>query len=469
MWKKDNPNSGADTRNTSGLEGVRAQMPGSPSPDARPSSPAERGQALSLADIASTPIPAAPNAAGQTGAVDAPSAPTATVQTGGGSAVPPGGPAIPGGPGIPGGPTIPGGSSAPQNGSWKPLLEFHGTGWEYFKLLLVNFLLSMVTLGIYSFWGRTKIRAYLWSRTRMWGEPMEYTGTGKELFISFLIVMPILLVIMFVSGILMQMAPLLALVVFYPGLIFAILFASYRALRYRLTRTRWRGIRGNLSGSATAFAAWGMLYIFAILFSLGLATPWANSRLIHRQLNNVWFGNRQLSFHGSSKELYKAFLLMMLGIVVISAVLGGIVYAIAYPLLTDSYAANMDYEDLYAKTLLVFTIFYFVLIIAILLVSAYYHAHFVRWLYRHMAYGKVRSRSRMTGGQVLKLRLTNLLIFIFTLGIGYAWTHIRTLRLYLHTVDYTGDPEFTSLLQDTQAAPGRGEGLLDALDVDIAF
>ena len=449
MWKKDNPTGGPDSRDTSMLEGVKAQMPGE---QAQP----ERREALSLTDIASTPIPA--NTRQNPTDFTTVSATAGTLTGTGGS-------------GGGGGSYPPGPQGGSPDGSWKSLLAFHGKGSEYFILLLVNFLLSLVTLGIYSFWGRTKQRVYLWSKTQLWGEPLEYTGTGKELFISFLIVMPIVLVVMFLGGLLMQMSPVIGIIIFYPALIFAILFASYRALRFRLTRTRWRGIRGNLSGSAVSYASWGLLYILAMLFSLGLATPWATSRLVHLQLNNVWFGNRQMSFHGSSKELYKAFLLMLLGLVGLSILFGIVAFLFFASFMPGGYAPNPYASplNLQMMTALIFMLLYIAYFFGILLISSFYHAHFIRWLYRHCAYGKVRTRSRITGRQVLGLRLTNALIVIFTLGFGYAWTHMRTLRLYFHSVDYTGDPEFNLLLQDTQSAPSRGEGLLDALDVDIAL
>ena len=86
-----------------------------------------------------------------------------------------------------------------------------------------------------------------------------------------------------------------------------------------------------------------------------------------------------------------------------------------------------------------------------------------------MAFGKVTTRSRITGITVLKLYAVNSLIVLFTLGLGYAWAHMRSMRTFLHSIDYKGDPELDSLLQDTQNAPKHGEGLLDALDMDIGF
>ena len=60
-------------------------------------------------------------------------------------------------------------------------LSFHGKGGELFVIYLVNALLSIVTFNIYYFWGKTKLRRYLWSHTQFMGDRFEYLGTGKEL------------------------------------------------------------------------------------------------------------------------------------------------------------------------------------------------------------------------------------------------------------------------------------------------
>ena len=55
-------------------------------------------------------------------------------------------------------------------------------------LSVKNFLLRIVTLGIYGFWGKTEVRKRIWSGIRLNGEPLQYSGTGKELFLGFLVI-----------------------------------------------------------------------------------------------------------------------------------------------------------------------------------------------------------------------------------------------------------------------------------------
>ncbi len=63
-------------------------------------------------------------------------------------------------------------------------IEYVGTRGELMPIVLMNLLLTILTLGIYHFWAKTNIRKYLWDKTRFDGEPFEYTGTGGELFMG---------------------------------------------------------------------------------------------------------------------------------------------------------------------------------------------------------------------------------------------------------------------------------------------
>ncbi|MEE8224479.1 MAG: DUF898 family protein, partial [candidate division NC10 bacterium] len=53
-------------------------------------------------------------------------------------------------------------------------LFFHGTGGSLFGIHIVNMFLTVITLGIYYFWGKTKVRNYLWSQTDFAGDRFAY-------------------------------------------------------------------------------------------------------------------------------------------------------------------------------------------------------------------------------------------------------------------------------------------------------
>ena len=62
------------------------------------------------------------------------------------------------------------------------VISYDGSLSHITKLWLINVTLFFVTLSLYRFWGRTRIRQYVWSHITILGDRLEYTGTGKELF-----------------------------------------------------------------------------------------------------------------------------------------------------------------------------------------------------------------------------------------------------------------------------------------------
>src|SRR5262245_1390257 len=137
------------------------------------------------------------------------------------------------------------------------------------KIALLNALLFVLTLTLYRFWAKTNIRRHIWSCVHINGEPLEYTGRGVELFLGALIVFGLFVLPIFATVLTLQLwlgpeHPALILVNLFI-LLFVLVFwgmALYRARRYQLSRTLWRGIRGALVGSSWTYS---MLYFGATL------------------------------------------------------------------------------------------------------------------------------------------------------------------------------------------------------------
>ena len=361
-------------------------------------------------------------------------------------------------------------SPAPNSEGWRPLVVFQARGLDFLWIVLRNLFFTILTLGIYSFWAKVRTRVFLWRATRILDDPLEYTGTGKELFMSFLIVMGFFIVFGLIFTLLtVLLHPLVTFVAYvgmYVGMLYAVYFASYRTMRYRLTRTRWRGIRGNLGGSAAKYALKAFAYTLAVIGTLGILGPWCTSRLVSFQMNNTFFGNRRCSFNGPPKELYVAYFIVLFAFVVLSAAAVFIIYSSVD--ITEISNDNPNPDALRHFVHVVVPV-YAALTIASMFVGTIYQAAFERWFYRHLSFGDMRFRSTLTAGALVKLHLGNILLLACTLGIAYPWVRLRSLRVPLNCVDYQGDPDLDRLLQDTMPAPKRGEGLLEALDIDIGM
>jgi uncharacterized membrane protein YjgN (DUF898 family) len=185
---------------------------------------------------------------------------------------------------------------------------FTGDRGEFRRLVTRGALLELVTVGFYRFWLATDIRRHLWSHTSIDGDAAEYTGRGKELLIGFLIALAIIVPVYlayFLAGLEAERIKAFAS---FPLLAFLYVFgqfAIYRARRYRLTRTVWRGVRFWMSGSGWAYAARAALWGLLMLVTVGLILPWREAALERYKMRHSYYGDLQGSFEGRGWEFFK--------------------------------------------------------------------------------------------------------------------------------------------------------------------
>jgi uncharacterized membrane protein YjgN (DUF898 family) len=218
-------------------------------------------------------------------------------------------------------------------------LRFIGRAGDYWRLMIRGAILQAVTLGIYRFWLFTDMRRFLWAAIRVADATPEYAGTALELFIGFLIAIGLLIPIyalFFLGslelGLLSQLSPVVA---------FAVLagfgeYAAYRARRYRLTRTVFRGLRFHQTGSATLYAVRAMLLWVPVVLTLGLAWPWAMANLERYKMRNTFYGHLGGSFAGSGTRLFG------LGFLIWLAVIGPLVAGLFAAVMVIDWAAVAD-------------------------------------------------------------------------------------------------------------------------------
>ena len=178
--------------------------------------------------------------------------------------------------------------------------------------------------------GQDTGRQHIWSSIRINGETLEYTGTGGELFRGALVVflaliLPTVVLFTVLTAVLGPQHPVLGAAQLFVLLLFLLLtgMAVYRARRYRLSRTYWRGIRGTLVGSSWKYS---LVYFGSLILrglTLGWSTPAMNLELQQRITREMRFGETAFSFRGRAGPLYPTYALCWFGL------LGAIVLVLA--------------------------------------------------------------------------------------------------------------------------------------------
>ena len=213
---------------------------------------------------------------------------------------------------------------------------------KLFALAMKTGFLTLITVGIYRFWAKTRIRQYFWGNTRIDGEAFEYTGTGLEKLLGFLIAVVVLAVylavvqlILFQFGLAFVFQPrtqaqvLMQLAVIYLSF-FAILplllFAQYRSRRYKLARTRFRGIRFGMVGAAGGYVWRAIVYLVLTICSLGVLWPLMTFRLEKYMTDRSWYGDSKFVQNGKWTSLYAAMkhIFIAVGIMVVVGAVGAL-------------------------------------------------------------------------------------------------------------------------------------------------
>jgi uncharacterized membrane protein YjgN (DUF898 family) len=230
--------------------------------------------------------------------------------------------------------------------------SFSGDRGDFRRLIVRGTGLELITVGFYRFWLATDIRRHLWSNTDIGDDAAEYTGNGKELLLGFLFALAILVpiyLVYFLIGLEAERAKAFASI---PLFLFFYLFgqfAIYRARRYRLTRTVWRGVRFWMSGSGWSYAARAVLWGIAAILTVGLMLPWREAALERYKMEHSYYGDLQGGFEGTGSEFFKrGWWLWLLGILALAFVVwasakkipaAGLLLMVAAPFLYGTFKA----------------------------------------------------------------------------------------------------------------------------------
>jgi uncharacterized membrane protein YjgN (DUF898 family) len=306
-------------------------------------------------------------------------------------------------------------------------LRFYGSGFEYFKILLVNWILCIITLGLYYPWAKAKTLKYLYSQTSFEEQPFIFTGTGNEMFKGFvkaLLFIFILYAIVFATlflgkGGMIQIIILLVYLIFI-AIIPLVLHGSYR---YRMAKTQWSGIRFGYNGDRSELVKLFFRDLFFTIITLGIYGAWFSMNLRTYIIGHIQMGNARFKYQGNGGDF---FVLNLKGYFLTLITLG--IYSFWWQKsLFNYYVDNLSLSD--------------------------------------DGEGKMYCKSTATGGDFAALLIVNILIIVFTLGLGYAWVATRTLDFVMKHILLKGNIDFEKLVQtQTDYSDATATDMADFLD-----
>jgi len=345
------------------------------------------------------------------------------------------------------------------------------------KLTIINFLLGVITLGFYRFWAKTNVRKHIWSCVHINNEPLEYTGTGMELFKGFLVVFGVFVLpyalavtaVTFIQG----PASVLAIVLQYAFLLVVYVlwgFAVYKARKYQLSRTLWRGIRGTLVGSAMTYSLLYFGSLIAKSMSMGWATPVMNTVLAEQITNDMRFGDAAFKFKGRAGPLYPTYALCWF--LTLAAIIGVIVlFALSTTLsgyfggLFDDTSTPESIARIAGYIAVAAVAFFLIFMLIIPMLWAIYIAKEMRFFASYTRFDGVPFGLNASAASVIRLTVINLILIVFTLGIAWPFIIQRTVKFIVDRLTVDGLIDVDRIRQSQVKLDTRGEGLADAFDV----
>lgn len=302
----------------------------------------------------------------------------------------------------------------------KKLIETRARGIDLLGTYLVNIVFAILTLGIYHFWGRVRIRRYLWGVTLVDRDPFIYRGRGIELLLGFgagllVLVLPLL----FLVACLSESRPSAednATIGSLLGLYLIVLrpFLNYRSLRYAASRTTLKGIRFAVVGSALSFALNYLMYSVICVVTLGLAYPFLRVRCWRLRIGQGFYGSEQFSTTARASELFLIWFVCLV---------------LAIPTLAMS--------------------------------IVYYRAFELRYLISSTRFQGLQIGINASSLDLILFRITTWLLLVLSLGIAYPWVVARRLNRWADWLTISGEIDYQRIRQEAHPYQLLGDGVLE--------
>lgn len=337
-------------------------------------------------------------------------------------------------------------------------LEFTGSGGEYFKIWIVNILLTILTLGIYSAWAKVRRMQYFYRNTSLAGASFDYHGSPQAILkgraIAFLI-----LTVVNLAGTLHPVVAIVATL----ALFFAMPWLLLRSFQFRMHNTSYRGLRfsfhGSLGESVRAFSLWPFLAVI----TLGLLWPLAHRRIKSFQHGNTRYGTAAFRFKATDGDFYKMYVRLSLWSLV-PLVIAGVWLAIA---LQGSFDAFRRSPML--ALLLPFAFFALFAVVA-LCFGPIFRAWTHNLVWNNTRLAEHRFRATLRGRTLAGIVITNFILTVVTLGFYRPFAQIRLARYAVENMKFAcfgGMDQFVAAQEAGVAAVG--EEIAEAFDIDIAL
>ncbi|MCK5878000.1 MAG: DUF898 domain-containing protein [Candidatus Marithrix sp.] len=368
--------------------------------------------------------------------------------------------------------------------------KFTGNGSEYFRIWIVNLILTILTLGVYSAWAKVRTKRYFYGNTTLDNSAFEYHATpimilkGRLIAITALIIYALLSEFFPILGIVFAVI----LTIFIPWAVWRSIQFNARMVSYRNVHFSFHGILrdaykilllipfspfvvGAILG-ITAYYIWGQGAVLGTIFSITLITfylifPYVQQLLTSYYINNRQYGQGKFSAQLFAKKYYGIYLVLVVVTVSLLVAIGLVISSIIY--FTVGFENIYTIEDYQMSIMIlgVMSSLYIGFIIIGMWGTAYVEAKVKNYVFSSIQLDEtLQFQSDIQVGKLFKIYAINILMIIFTLGLAYPWTVIRLKKYKIESSCAVGNiSEYVNQQQEAQSALGEEVG--DAFNTEL--
>lgn len=345
-------------------------------------------------------------------------------------------------------------------------LHFAGKASEYFKIWIVNGLLTVLTLGIFSAWAKVRTNKYMYGNIYLNNEPFAYTAKpvnilkGRLLALGFFIVYS-------VSG---QYSETLYIILTI-SLLPIIPWVIVNSLRFRGKYTLYRKIPFIFKGDyLDGFKYFILIYIWVPL-TLGIIIPYIHYKQKEYIINNFFFGTLPIKYTGKASTFYISFIAATIITLVSAGTVLGIAAACGSSSLFDIIKKNMvNIVSVDVSVIAIIFSIYGLLIISFIIGSAFYKIFILNNVISSIYCGQSQLKCSMDYIKYTFIFLTNIIAILFSLGLATPWARIRYNKYFYSSISIALEDNLDEIVSiDEKDVKSFAEELGGFLDLDIGF
>lgn len=374
--------------------------------------------------------------------------------------------------------------------------EFTGRAGEYFSIWIVNILLTILTLGIYSAWAKVRNKQYFYGNTHLDGNSFRYLAEPKQI-LKGRVIAAALFAVYYFSGLISPVATLITLgiiMLFMPAFVvmsmsFQARNSAYRNIRFNFDKNFRRSYlifsfpvlligayvgmtalyqSELLAAQQTGESDTGLLILFSLFpLLIMLLSPWWEYLLTSFKINHADFGTADFNFSASTRDYYKLylkmFLVLMLAVIgygIFSSIIAGIAGAIS--------SSNTEPAD---RTPEVYMLIGFLFVLPLYFwMFAYMQTKKTNLIYGNITVDGHQLQSALKVWYMLYLYITNTIAIALSLGLLIPWARIRTARYRASVTSVQTDGDFDHFIAaqiENQSALGEEMG--EVFDMDLGM